>query len=204
MFTKSTWEERYQAGEEGTPWDCGTPAPELVEYFANLTELPTRALEIGCGTGTNAIWMAQQGVTVVATEISPTAVESAKKKVSKAGVNVDFLLSDIVEKAPRSDMTFDFVFDRGVYHVMAPEHREVFIDRVAAALDDDGYWLCLAGSADEKRLPEEKGPPQLKASDIIDNAEGKFELHWLERSHFILPGGKPHLAWKALFRKRAI
>lgn len=204
MFTNCTWEERYQAGEEGTPWDTGSPAPELVEYFADLTELPKRVLEIGCGTGTNAIWMAEQGVIVVATDISPTAIEAAKTKCSKARANVDFRLADIVEKAAMPAMTFNFVFDRGVYHVMAPEHRGVFIDRVAAALDKDGYWLCLAGSADEKRLPEEQGPPQLKASDLIDNAEGKFELHQLERTHFVLPGGKPHLAWKALFQKRRL
>jgi len=204
MFTKTHWEERYQEGKDSLPWDSGSPAAELVEYFTSLTELPKRVLEIGCGTGTNAIWMAQQGVTVVATEFSPTALESAKNKASKAGVNVEFLLSDIVEKAAKPDTKFDFVFDRGVYHVMAPEHREVFIDRVATALNAHGYWLCLAGSADEIRLPDEKGPPQLKASDLVDNAEGKFELHELARTHFILPGGKPHLAWKALFRKREI
>jgi cyclopropane fatty-acyl-phospholipid synthase-like methyltransferase len=204
MFSNSVWNERYQEGKEALPWDTGSPATELVEYFAGLAVYPKRALEIGCGTGTNSIWMAEQGVSVVATDVSPVAIETAKEKCSKAGVTVDFLVSDIVEQRPRPEMIFNFVFDRGVYHVMAPEHREVFVDRVAAALDVDGYWLCLAGSADEKRLPEEKGPPQLKASDLVDNVERKFELHRLERTHFILPGGKPHLAWKALFRKRVI
>jgi methyl halide transferase len=204
MFSNSVWNERYQQGKEALPWDTGSPAAELVEYFTGLAVQPKRALEIGCGTGTNALWMAEQGVSVVATDVSPAAIEAAKEKCTKAGVTVDFRVSDIVEQPPMSGMIFNFVFDRGVYHVMAPEHREIFIDRVASALDDDGYWLCLAGSADEKRLPEEPGPPQLKASDLIDNAERKFELHKLERSHFLLPGGKLHLAWKALFRKRAI
>jgi methyl halide transferase len=204
MFSNTVWNERYQEGKEALPWDTGSPATELVEYFASITVKPKRALEIGCGTGTNAIWMAQQGVTVIATDVSPKAIETAKEKCSKAGATADFRVSDIVEQAPMPGVTFDFVFDRGVYHVMAPEHREVFIDRVAAALHNDGYWLCLAGSADQNRLPEELGPPQLKASDIVDNAEGKFELFRLERSHFVLPGGKPHLAWQALFKKRVI
>ncbi len=198
------WDDRYKAGKEALPWDTGVPASELVEYFGSLSCVPKRALEIGCGTGTDAIWMAQQGVVVKAIDISPTAIESAKGKTKAAGVKVDFSVSDIVEKMPVSEAGVDFVFDRGVYHVMAPEQRAIFINRVAAALDKGGYWLCLAGSADQNRDPESLGPPQLKASDLIDNIEPKFEVMWLQRASFILPDGKPHLAWKALFKKRAI
>ncbi len=85
---------------------------------------------------------------------------------------------------------------------MEPDHRQIFIDRVAAALNESGYWLCLAGSADEKRYAEGEGPPKLKASDLVDNAEKKFELQLLQRAAFILPEGSLHLAWKALFKKR--
>jgi methyl halide transferase len=190
MFKDCTWDERYKAGPEALPWDEGLPACELVEYFASLSSKPKRVLEIGCGTGTNAIWMTQQGSSVIATDISPTAIEAAKKKCKEEDVNVDLQISDIM------------VFDRGVFHVMSPEQREAFVDRVASALHDDGYWLCLAGNADQKRNPDEMGPPQLTATVLIGSTEGKFELHRLERATFVLPGNQPHLAWKALFKKR--
>ena len=198
------WDDRYKTGKEALPWDTGMPAPELVKYFSSLSSLPKRALEIGCGTGTDAVWMAQQGVLVKAIDISPTAIESAKDKSKAAGVKVDFSAADITQKIPVSEGSVDFVFDRGVYHVMAPEQRATFVDRVAASLEKDGHWLCIAGSADQNRDPESLGPPQLKASELIDNIEPKFEVIALQRASFILPDGNPHLAWQALFKKRTV
>ncbi len=185
------------------PWDEGLPAQELMEYFESLSSMPKRVLEIGCGTGTNAIWMTQQGCAVIATDISPTAIEAAKKKCEEARANVDLQISDIIEALPVPVGSVDLVFDRGVFHVMAPEQREAFVNQVASALNDGGYWLCLAGNADQRRDPDEMGPPQLTATVLISSTEGKFELHRLERASFVLPGNKPHLAWKALFQKRA-
>jgi 2-polyprenyl-3-methyl-5-hydroxy-6-metoxy-1,4-benzoquinol methylase len=202
MFRNCTWDERYQAGPEALPWDEGIPAQELIEYFAGLSSCPKRVLEIGCGTGTNAIWMAQQGASVTANDISPKAIEVAKKKGEEAGVSVSFSVSDIMEALPVPAGSIDFVFDRGVYHCMAAEQREIFIDRVAASLADGGIWLCVAGNADEVRDPEAEGPPQLKASELVDNVEGKFEIHQLGRATFLLPGGVPRLGWKAVFMKR--
>jgi SAM-dependent methyltransferase len=202
MYRDCTWDERYKAGKEALPWDSGIPAPELEEYFATLSQTPARVLEIGCGTGTNAIWMAKKGCDVVATDLSPAAIGAALEKQGDSGTKVNFQVSDIIEKSPVPPSSVDFVFDRGVFHVMPPDMRRVFIDRVAEALDENGFWLCLAGNADEFRPPEAEGPPQLKASDLIDDAEKKFEVHRLERASFVLPDGKPHLAWKILYMKR--
>ena len=200
----TNWDERYQAGKEALPWDIGVEAPELVAVFKSLKTTPQHTLEIGCGTGTNSIWMAQQGCRVVAVDISPTAIANAKEKMKAANVDVDFRTWNIIEKSPVAEASVDFVFDRGVYHVMEAEQRTVFIDRVAAALSDNGYWLCLAGCADEHRDANEEGPPQLKASDLIDYAQEQFEVHNLARTYFVLPNGKRCLAWEALFRKRKV
>ena len=55
MHGSYEWDERYKVGKDALPWDTGMPAPELVEYFEKTESKPTSALEIGCGTGTNAI-----------------------------------------------------------------------------------------------------------------------------------------------------
>ncbi len=197
-----TWDQRYQKGKDALPWDTGEPAQELIEFYEQIDSPPPYVLEIGCGSGTNAIWMAGNKSSVVATDISPAAIAMAKEKCKSRDLQVEFLVSDIMEATPVPAGSVNFVFDRGVYHVMAKEHRRMFIDRVAEALSDAGYWLCLAGNADQIREPGVEGPPQLTAGDLIDPTQEQFELYRLERSTFELPKLGSHLAWKALFRKR--
>lgn len=202
MDSEINWDEKYQTAPGQLPWDTGTPSPDLVEYFESLDNSPGQVLEIGCGTGTNAIWMAKNGSTVIATDISPTAIAEAKKKQNQEGIEVDFRVGNILEELPLGDASLDLVFDRGVYHVMAPDDRKTFINAVAKMLRPNGYWLCIAGNADDKSNPEEEGPPRLKASEVVELAEEKFEIHSLTRTCFILPDGIKKLAWKVLYLKR--
>ncbi len=198
------WDERYVTGtRESLPWDTGEPAPELVAYFKTLDGAPSRVLEIGCGTGTNAIWMAKQGADVIATDVSAQAVATANEKAQKADcARVQFVVEDILVKCPVAAASVDFVFDRGVFHVMEVSARSAFAQRVAEALADGGFWLCLAGCADEVRENLNEGPPQLKAQEVIDVVEKHFEIHKLERATFIIPNGKQYLCWIVLMRKR--
>jgi SAM-dependent methyltransferase len=196
------WDERYKVKD--LPWDTGLVAPELSEYFAALApnEKPEAVLEVGCGTGTNAVWMAQQGAKVNATEIAPTALEKAVERAQSLKVQVDFHLLDICEKAPVTAGSQDFIFDRGVYHVIPQESRPIFVAKLHQALKPAGRWLCIAGSKDEARENPEVGPPQLSACELLSETEPFFELISLGRTYFVLPDGKKYLAWKALFQRR--
>jgi SAM-dependent methyltransferase len=71
------WNDRYASGEP-LPWDTGRPDSMLVDMIASRAIAPGRTLEVGCGTGTNAIYLAQHGFEVVGVDISPLAVESAQ------------------------------------------------------------------------------------------------------------------------------
>lgn len=196
------WEERYTQ-PNSAPWDSGLPAPELEEYFASLEgKYPKLVLEIGCGTGTNAIWMAGHGCAVTTTEIAPTAMEAAKKKAAEARKQIDFHLIDICETTPVEDGTQDFAFDRGVYHVIERAKRSFFVERVAAALKPGSFWLSISGCKDEYREDPNVGPPQLSAIELLTPIEPHFAVIKLERTYFILDNGIKHLAWKALYQKR--
>lgn len=199
------WEDAYKKGKEALPWDTGAAAPELVRYLES-SAMPKQILEIGCGTGSNAIWMAERGASVLATEISPTAIEMAQKKLEhNKSLKLEFRLADIIESSPVKDGTIDFVFDRGVYHVMPDNNsRTTFIARVAAALKEGGFWLCIAGSVDEDRPEGAGGPPQLNASDLVDLAQKYFELFHLKRILSSGPYGNEIVMWEALYRKRAL
>ena len=197
------WEERYKQ-PDSAPWDCGLPAAELEDYFASLSQkdYPKLVLEIGCGTGTNAIWMAQHGCTVTTTEIAPTALEAAKKKASEAKADINFHLVDICETTPVASGSQDFAFDRGVYHIIERAKRSLFVERVASALKPGSFWLSLSGCKDEHRDNPDVGPPQLSAIELLTPVEPHFAVIKLERTYFILENGSKHLAWKALYQKR--
>jgi SAM-dependent methyltransferase len=74
-----SWNDSYASGES-LPWDTGTPDPLLVEVIESRAIAPERTLEIGCGTGTNAIFLAQHGFDVLGIDISEVAVARARAK----------------------------------------------------------------------------------------------------------------------------
>lgn len=194
------FEDRYQAGD--TPWDHGMVDFNLVQVIAKHEVQPCHALDIGCGTGQNAVWLEQQGFDVVGCDLSATAIERAREKSKDAKVDPFFIMADILVD-PIPDAPFGFVFDRGCLHCMADaQEREAFAEKVAQLLGDNGIWLSLVGNADE---PErEVGPPQLTASELITALESRFEILSLESGFFGSDQMDPPRAWICLMRKRAV
>jgi SAM-dependent methyltransferase len=198
MSDQERWEERYRTGS--TPWDIGRPDFNLTDM---VTERPIRnrkALEIGCGTGSNAVWLAQQNFSVTATDVSDIAIQKAKERASDAGVKCVFLVSDFLnDEIPGAP--FGFVFDRGCFHSFdSDEERKQLAENVALHLEKAGLWLSLVGSTDGP--PREVGPPQRSARDIVIAVEPYFEILSLSSSHFDSESLEPPRAWVCLMRKR--
>src|SRR5262249_40275018 len=91
-----SWNDSYASGEP-LPWDSGTPDPMLVEIIELHAIEPGRTLEIGCGTGTNAIYLAQHRFEVAGVDISPLAVEKARAKTQGC---CHFETADFLNEAP--------------------------------------------------------------------------------------------------------
>ncbi len=132
------WEELYQQQEvESMPWFN----PELdYDLEKALDELGLRsgsALDLGTGPGTQAIHLARRGFTVTATDISEAATRLASEKARKEGIEITWEQDDILDT--RLDRQFDLIFDRGLFHVLAPERyrftpeqiREIFGSRLS-------------------------------------------------------------------------
>src|SRR5690242_11388031 len=98
-----TWNEHYASGE--LPWGTGEPEPLLVEFVDSGGVTPGRTFEIGAGTGTNAIWLAERGFDVLGVDISPLAVEQAKAKIAGRDLRCRFATLDILA-APAPDGPF--------------------------------------------------------------------------------------------------
>lgn len=192
-----SWNDSYASGQ--LPWDTGQPEPLLVEFVTSGRVKPGPALEIGAGTGTNAIWMAERGFDVLGVDLAPLAVEKARTKMEGRSLSCRFAALDfLVAAAP--DGPFQFVFDRGCFHVFdEPDERQRFAARVAAILVPGGLWLSMIGSTEGP--PREAGPPRRSAIEIALAIEPALEIVELRSAEFAGHGAK---AWFCLSRQRTV
>jgi SAM-dependent methyltransferase len=192
-----SWNERYASGQ--LPWDTGQPEPLLVEFVKSGAVTPGPTLEIGAGTGTNAIWMAERGFDVLGVDVSPLAVERAQAKIEGRALRCRFAAWDFLG-APPPGALFQFVFDRGCFHVFdEPDERQRFAAQVAAALSPDGLWLSLIGSTEGS--PREVGPPRRSAREVTLAIEPALEIVELRSAEF---RGSNAKAWFCLSQQRTM
>jgi ubiquinone/menaquinone biosynthesis C-methylase UbiE len=190
------FEKSYATGD--TPWDSGIPSAELVRVLdAGL--LPGKAvLEIGCGTGTNAIALARRGYRVTAVDFVDLAVRRAREKAREAGLEIDFRVGD----ATRIDLggPYDVVFDRGVYHGIRTRNLLAFLKMLERVTREGSRWLCLAGNAKE---PMEDGPPVVSEQEFRSELEPLFKILEVREFRFTLDREdfRP-LAWSILMERR--
>lgn len=202
-ITEVDWNERYVTSD--TPWDSGLPSENLVEMLKSGTIKPCRALELGCGTGTNAIYLAKSGFDITGVDLSELAIKKAKEKAEKEGVSAKFLLSDVTD-LPDLGAPFPFVFDRGTYHIVRSINLSGFQKTLEKYVAPGGYYFVLAGSTNEPG-PEDKGPPRVTPQDLCRELEFDcFDLVRLEETNFhgVKIGDQMFApkAWKALLRRR--
>lgn len=199
-MSERDWNEHYASGV--LPWDSADPDPHLVDFVEGGMIAPARVLEVGCGTGTNAIWLASRGFEVHGIDIAPLAIESAEGKRRASEVNVRFSVLDFLREEPPSG-PFDFVFDRGVLHVFdAADERARFAARVAELLRPGGHWLSLVGSTEGP--PRDHGPPRRSARDLIAAVEPVLELVQLRATLFDAELPSRVAAWVLLARAREL
>jgi SAM-dependent methyltransferase len=196
--TPNDWNDRYRDGN--LPWDTGLPSSELQRVLSQHAIGPCRALEIGCGTGTNSVWLAQQGFEVTGVDAAPLAVEQAEKRAHAAGAKVHFVAADVLH-LPDLDRPFAFFFDRGCYHAVRRNTPEQYAPAVARQLASGARGLVLAGNAREPHVP---GPPVVTEEQIRDELGLAFHILDLREFRFDEAAGVPErfLGWSCLVEKR--
>jgi len=129
-------------------WDTGITPPEMIELVESGQVPPGRALDIGCGTGTNAIYLAQRGFQTVGTDIAWLAIRRARQKTRKAGVSVAFYVGEAIKlgtpAGPPVGGSFDMAIDIGCLHAIQSGHRLAYGSMLRRVLREDGYYLLYA------------------------------------------------------------
>ncbi len=194
---KEHWDSRYRTGD--LPWDTGRPSAELARRLRNHPVKPCRAIEFGCGTGSNAVWLALQGFEVTGIDISPLAIAAASDRARQAGVSVRFHCADVFD-LPDLGPPFEFFFDRGCYHAVRRVDAAGFPKALERVTAPGAIGIVLTGNSKEKRKP---GPPVVSKQIIRDELGRAFEILSLEEFRFDQdePDGHHHLGWSVLLRK---
>lgn len=123
------------------PWDTQVSPPELLEYIENNP--PGRALDLGCGTGTNVITLAQHGWQAVGVDYVKRAIQDASYKSAQAGVQAEFIAEDVTKLEKVSGL-FDLVLDIGCFHSLADKEKQRYINNLER-LTRPGSTLLLYG-----------------------------------------------------------
>lgn len=123
------------------PWDTGVSPPELFAFLDSYS--PGRALDLGCGTGTNAITLAQHDWSVIGVDFAVAAVRRARRKARAAGVAIEFHVGDVT-RLEFVRQPVNLVLDIGCYHGLSPAGRERYRRRVCDLLAPGGCLLLYA------------------------------------------------------------
>ncbi len=161
------------AYRSGRPrWDTGEPRPEL----RDLAGAGGRALDLGCGTGTDAISLAQQGWQVVGVDFVPEAIATASERARGAGSTATFVLGDVTRlREIEVRGPFDLVIDIGCYHTIPSGRRDAYAAEVAA-VTRPGADFYLAGVSHPPATWRLLGAGGVTAEEIRRRFGAQFDL----------------------------
>ena len=142
------------------PWDIGRAQPEVVR-IAEAGGFAEPVIDVGCGTGENALELASRGLRVLGIDASPRAIDAAKAKASERGISAEFLVADALALDPL-DRRFRTALDCGVFHVFDDPERPLYVASLASAVEPGGvlHLLCFSdlqpGSFGPRRVTQEE------------------------------------------------
>ncbi len=178
------------------PWDTGVTPPELKEVIEGVRESgisplpPGRALDLGCGTGTNVIYLAQQGWEAVGVDFATRAIGQARRKAKAAGVDsrCAFHVANVTDLSFLQP-PFDLALDIGCFHSLDLALRPRYAREIARLLRPGAIYLLYAFK------PGGDGPTGVGQEDVLKIFRAAFRAVNLEEGM-----GRPS-AWYTLERK---
>ncbi|HKY52735.1 MAG TPA: class I SAM-dependent methyltransferase [Anaerolineales bacterium] len=119
-------------------WDTGVSPPELLDFIEN--HKPARAIDIGCGTGTNVITLAKAGWQVTGVDFAPRAIRLAKQKLEASGKQAELRVSDATNLKGING-PYELALDIGCFHSIQKEGKAKYLKELDRIVAPNGVWL---------------------------------------------------------------
>jgi SAM-dependent methyltransferase len=148
---------------EAIPWNTETPPKLLVELVEKKQIIPGKTLDLGCGAGNYAIYLATHGFDVTGIDISPVAIKLAQKNAKRKKVDVEFKVADLLGDLVSLKTGFDFMYDWNVLHHLFPEQRMTYVEKVAGLLKKGGIYLSVCFHESD---PQFGGKGKYRTTDV--------------------------------------
>ncbi len=174
VHDRSSFENLY-AGQPR--WEIGRPQQALLDVADQITG---SLLDVGCGTGENALFFAERGCKVIGIDFLAEPIQLAKQKATERGLTATFLVMDAlaINELPE---VFDNVIDSGLFHVFSDDDRRRYVEGLASVLKSGGrlYLLCFS---DEE--PGDQGPRRVSEKELRDLFAQGWTVERIGRSRY--------------------
>ena len=174
-------ENRFQTAyvEGSAPWDIGAPQRVFITLFRD-GEIGGRVVDVGCGTGENALYLAEQGLDVTGVDLAPAAIERAQNRAAERGVAARFEVADVLDLHAFSD-TFDSGIDSGCFHVFDDDGRARYVRSLHGALHPGGRLFIMTFS---DRQPGTWGPRRVTRAELRDAFSDGWRVDGIDPTTF--------------------
>ena len=170
---------------EEIPWNMETPPELLVELVDSGKVHPCKAVDLGCGAGNYAIYLAGRGFEVTGIDFSPTAIRIAKENAEKKGVKCNFFVADVIDGLDKANQTWDFAYDWGLLHHIFPERRQKYLENVRRILNPKGKFLSLCFSEKDTSFEGSAKYRETPLGSVL-YFSSEDELRQLLEVHFVI------------------
>jgi cyclopropane fatty-acyl-phospholipid synthase-like methyltransferase len=167
------------------PWNSETPPDILVNLVQRGKIRPCKAIDLGCGAGNYAIYLAGQGFDVTGVDSSKTAIQIATENAHKQGIKCRFIVADLIGDLQEVKETFDFAYDWELLHHIFPEDRETYVQHVHSILNPGGSYLSVSFSETD---PQFGGSGKYRSTPIGTTLyfSSESELQGLFSPYFVI------------------
>jgi SAM-dependent methyltransferase len=182
----------FESSYLGTPpWDIGRPQPAIVR-LAETGQITGSVLDVGCGTGENVLYLAEHGYAAAGVDGAPTAIDKARAKAERRGLNASFEVGDVLN-LPTPERQFDSVIDSGLFHVFSDDERSRFRESLGRVVRSGGTYFLMCFS---DRQPGDWGPRRVTQAEIRAVFGDSWRVNSIEPSVFETNLGEAQ-AWLA-------
>jgi 2-polyprenyl-3-methyl-5-hydroxy-6-metoxy-1,4-benzoquinol methylase len=163
------WKFQWRYWRRQTPWDTQVTPPEVMEFISRAP--PGKALDLGCGTGTNAITLARHGWRVTGVDFVPDAILAARAKAARSGVEVEFLVGNVTDLSVLSG-PFDYALDIGCLHALKAEDRTRYAANLSRWLRPQAWYMLYAWQP----RPREGGDGGIATGEVESTLRADFSI----------------------------